>query len=57
MKTMPSDTTTYFTTCGEDEDGNVILDLPPELIDSMGWGEGTVLEIELLEKGMRLRAV
>ena len=58
MKTTPFDTiTTYLSTCTEDEDGNVILDIPAELIDSMGWQEGTQLEIELVEEGLRLRAV
>lgn len=55
---MPFDmATTYLSTCTEDENGNVILDIPAELIDSMGWQEGTELEIELIEEGLRLRAV
>jgi antitoxin component of MazEF toxin-antitoxin module len=29
------------------ENGDAILELPPELCEDMGWKEGTVLNIEL----------
>lgn len=28
------------------DNGDAIIELPPELCDEMGWGEGTVLNIE-----------
>ena len=30
------------------ENGDSILQLPPELCEDMGWSEGTVLNIELV---------
>ena len=47
----------FITTCTEDEDGNVILDIPEELLESMGWGEGTVLDITALPGRLSLREV
>ena len=54
---MLSDKQSYTSTCTEDEDGNVILDFPEELLDAMGWGEGTLLEIEAVADRILLRAV
>ena len=54
---MLSDKHSYTSTCTEDEDGNVILDFPEELLDAMGWGEGTLLEIEAVADRILLRAV
>ncbi len=31
------------------ENGDAILDLPDELLKDMGWSEGTVLNIELID--------
>ena len=31
------------------ENGDAILELPDELLKDMGWGEGTVLNIELID--------
>jgi hypothetical protein len=31
------------------ENGDAILELPPELCEDMGWKEGTVLNIELVD--------
>ena len=47
----------YITTCSEDEEGNVILDIPEELIEALGWGEGTVLDISALPGSIVLRKV
>ena len=47
----------YITTCSEDEEGNVVLDIPEELIETLGWGEGTVLDISALPGSIVLRAV
>ena len=47
----------YITTCSEDEEGNVVLDIPEELIEALGWGEGTVLDISALPGSIVLRKV
>jgi bifunctional DNA-binding transcriptional regulator/antitoxin component of YhaV-PrlF toxin-antitoxin module len=50
-------TPSFVTTCTEDEDGNVILDFPEELLETMGWGEGTVLDITALPGRIMLRKI
>ena len=47
----------YITTCSEDEEGNVVLDIPEELIEALGWGEGTVLDVSALPGSIVLRKV
>ena len=37
----------FITTCEEDEDGNLILSFPDELLEALGWSEGTDLEFDL----------
>ena len=50
-------TSSFITTCSEDEDGNVILDIPEELLETLGWGEGTNLDISSLPGTIVLREV
>ena len=50
-------TPSFVTTCSEDEDGNVILDIPEELLETLGWGEGTLLDISTLANSIVLRKV
>jgi hypothetical protein len=50
-------TPSFITTCSEDEDGNVILDIPEELLETLGWGEGTNLDISSLPGTIVLREV
>ena len=50
-------TPSFVTTCSEDEDGNVILDIPEELLETLGWGEGTNLDISTLANSIVLRKV
>ena len=45
----------YITTCTEDEDGNLIFEIPDELLDAMGWKEGTELSIEAFAGAIILR--
>ena len=45
----------YVTTCTEDEDGSLILDIPDELLDAMGWSEGTELCVEAFAGSIILR--
>ena len=47
----------YITTCSEDEEGHVVLDIPEELIEALGWGEGTVLDVSALPGSIVLRKV
>jgi bifunctional DNA-binding transcriptional regulator/antitoxin component of YhaV-PrlF toxin-antitoxin module len=47
----------FITQCEEDEDGNLVLTFPDELLEAMGWGEGTVLDIDVVGNGIVLRAV
>ena len=47
----------YITTCTEDEEGNVVLDIPEELLEALGWGEGTLLDISALPGSIVLRKV
>jgi bifunctional DNA-binding transcriptional regulator/antitoxin component of YhaV-PrlF toxin-antitoxin module len=49
--------TPFITTCSEDEDGNVVLDIPEELLEALGWGEGTQLDISALANSIVLRKV
>ena len=50
-------TPSFITTCSEDEEGNVILDIPEELLEALGWGEGTNLDISALPGTIVLREV
>ena len=50
-------TPSFITSCSEDEEGNVILDIPEELLEALGWGEGTVLDISALPGSIVLRKV
>jgi hypothetical protein len=35
----------------EDENGDLILTIPPQILDAMGWKEGDLLDISLTEHG------
>ena len=45
---MSLDTPTFVTTCDEDEDGNLILNFPEELLEALGWTEGTTLDFNVI---------
>ena len=47
----------FITTCEEDEDGNLILPFPEELLDAMGWGGGTTLDLDILGDRLIIREV
>lgn len=47
----------FVTTCEEDEEGNLILNFPDELLEAMGWREGTTLDIDALGDRIVLREV
>ena len=47
----------FITTCEEDENGDLALDIPQELLETLGWGEGTLLDISTLANSIVLRKV
>jgi hypothetical protein len=47
----------FVTTCEEDEDGNLILPFPEELLDAMGWGGGTTLDLDIVGDRLIIREV
>ena len=54
---MQSDSPKFITHCEEDEDGNLVLNFPEELLDAMGWGDGTFLDIDVLGDRLIIREV
>jgi hypothetical protein len=47
---------TFITKVLETEDGELFLEFPEELLDAMGWGEGTVLDLEIIAGNLIIRA-
>jgi hypothetical protein len=47
----------YITVCDEDENGSLILEIPDQLLESMGWKEGTVLDITAEAGAILLREI
>lgn len=47
----------FITTCEEDEDGNLILPFPEELLNAMGWGDGTTLDLDIIGDRLVIREV
>jgi bifunctional DNA-binding transcriptional regulator/antitoxin component of YhaV-PrlF toxin-antitoxin module len=54
---MALDKPSFITECSEDEEGNLILNFPDELLEAMGWGEGTVLDISVIGERIVLQEV
>jgi antitoxin component of MazEF toxin-antitoxin module len=54
---LGADSPKFITTCEEDEEGNLILAFPDELLEAMGWGEGTQIDINVLPNTIVLREV
>jgi hypothetical protein len=54
---MAFDKPSFITECSEDEDGNLLLEFPDELLEAMGWGEGTVLDISVVGERIVLSEV
>ena len=54
---MSLDKPSFITECSEDEEGNLILPIPDELLESMGWTEGTVLDISVIGDRLVLQEV
>ena len=47
----------FITICEEDENGDLALSFPEELLEAMGWGDQTVLDISTLPGTIVLREV
>ena len=47
----------FVTTCDEDEDGNLILPFPEELLEALGWTEGTTLDFDVVGNRLVIREV
>ena len=47
----------FITICEEDENGDLALSFPEELLEAMGWKEGTTLDIGVLPGTIVLREV
>lgn len=47
----------FITHCEENEDGDLVLNFPDELLEAMGWGEGTFLDIDVIGDRVVLREV
>ena len=44
-------------TCEEDENGNLVLPFPEELLEALGWTEGTVLDFDIVGDRLVIREV
>lgn len=54
---MPLDTPSFITECTEDEEGNLLFEFPDELLEALGWKEGTVIDITAFGDRIVLRKV
>jgi bifunctional DNA-binding transcriptional regulator/antitoxin component of YhaV-PrlF toxin-antitoxin module len=43
--------------CEEDEEGNIVLTFPDELLDALEWGEGDELDVQIVGDGIVFRKV
>ena len=50
-------TASFITQCSEDDDGNLILPFPEELLEALGWTEGTTLDFDILGDRLVIREV
>ena len=57
MQSTDQEPNSYFSVCTEDEEGNLIITFPDELLEAMGWKEGTVLDISALNDRIILREI
>lgn len=47
----------FITECSEDEDGNLIINFPDELLEALSWREGTTLDIDIIGDRLIIREV
>ena len=44
---LSADPSKFITTCEETEDGDLAITFPDELLEALGWSEGTDLEFDI----------
>jgi bifunctional DNA-binding transcriptional regulator/antitoxin component of YhaV-PrlF toxin-antitoxin module len=57
---MPNPESNYSSNtiiCEEDEEGNLVIPFPDELLDALGWGEGDELEVQVLADSIRFAKI
>jgi len=54
LETTASDNTLI---CEEDEEGNIVLTFPDDLLDTLGWGEGDELDVQIVGDGLVFRKI
>jgi hypothetical protein len=54
---MALDNPSFITECSEDEEGNLVINFPDELLEAMGWGEDTILDISVIGDRLVLQEV
>ena len=54
---MLSQNPKFITRCEEDEDGNLALPFPEELLEALGWSEGTTLDLDIVGDRLIIREV
>ena len=52
-----TDETPFITICDEDEYGNLVFEIPDDLLIAMGWEEGTALNVSVVGDGIILREI
>lgn len=46
-----------YNTCEEDENGDLLVQIPETILEKMGWGENTQLEISHSDGNILLREI
>jgi hypothetical protein len=54
---MALDNPSFITTCEENEDGDLVINFPDELLEAMCWNEDTVLDISIVGDRLVLQEV
>lgn len=47
----------FVTTCEETEDGDLAILFPEELLEALGWSEGTTLDFNIIGDRLVIREV
>jgi antitoxin component of MazEF toxin-antitoxin module len=47
----------FVTTCEETEDGDLAIPFPEELLEALGWTEGTTLDFDIIGDRLIIREV
>ena len=54
---LGTESPSFITECSEDEEGNLLFEIPDELLEALDWGEGTYLDISIVGDRLVLREV